>query len=161
MTSSREASAVCDIGDSWRALLKRIRRGEWKKVKRHRYGMVKSEYARVRTSEGNGVLHVVYRGEFIPVRWLSKAWRELHKSPNVWIARVKGKKEVARYISHYMSKQVAAFVRLSYSAKWVFRGFYKVWYWIVRGHVHEGFASVLKCWYERIGLYCLRQEKIG
>ncbi len=43
----------------------------------------KMKYWKIRTNEGNGVLHIVFRGKYIPQKWLSDQWIEIHESPIV------------------------------------------------------------------------------
>jgi len=90
---------------------------------------LKIDYFRLRTNEGpDGVLHVIYKGGYIPQSWLSRMWEELHKAPIVYIQRLRGpSRRIANYlISNYMSSH-HGFTRLSWSWGWVFRGFVKTW----------------------------------
>lgn len=102
----------------WQTLRKRIQK---------RFGRL--EYFRIRTSEGNGVLHIVYRGPYIPHAFLKRNWDEIHGAPIVFIQALYGKsKRIAGYLaSHYMSGH-NVFTRQSWSWGWCFRGFVKVWY---------------------------------
>ena len=69
-----------------------------------KYGVF--EYCKVRTSEGNGVLHVVYRGTYIEQKWLSDVWKELHGAYVVDIRKVYGeKKQLAYYLCRYVTSQ--------------------------------------------------------
>lgn len=81
-------------------LVKRIRR---------RYGTF--EYVRVRTDEGNGVLHIIFRGCYIPQKWLSEQWDDIHCSWNVDI------RDTQRYHCSYVVNQYlcgqSSFVRYS------------------------------------------------
>lgn len=102
----------------WQVLRKRIQK---------RYGRL--EYFRLRTSEGNGVLHIVYRGPFIPHAFLKRNWYEVHGAQIVFIQALYGKsKRIAGYLaSHYLAGH-RSFMRQSWSWGWCFRGFVKVWY---------------------------------
>lgn len=66
---------------------------------------------------------------FIPHKWLSEAWEEIHEAKIVEIHQLKGKKsekDIAYYVvGNYVSKQPIS--RLSYSQKWVCKGFSKNW----------------------------------
>lgn len=93
-----------------------------KRIRRH-YG--RFEYLRVRTDEGNGVLHVIYRGSYIPRSWLQSQWIDIHKSWNVDI------RDTQRYhctyiINQYLSGQ-SAFVRYSTTLSWIFKGAVAQW----------------------------------
>jgi hypothetical protein len=85
------------------------------------------EYLAVRTSEGYGVLHIVYRGPFIPVAWLRKQWFEIHRAFEVWIREVSDIQRIARYIvAQYLGKQLR-FERFSTSQNWIIRGACRHW----------------------------------
>lgn len=103
-----------------------------------------AQYWSVRTDEGNGVLHIVFKGGFIPHAWLSKAWESIHGAKIVDIREIKGSsKRVASYlISNYLCKQ--SFERMSWSWNWVFRGFCGLW--------HTRFSA----WYRRDSVACLK-----
>src|SRR3990170_8880680 len=60
-----------DINKSWTVLKMRI----WRT-----FGWKINRYFKLKTAEGNGVLHIVYRGKFIPQKWLSEAWFDIHRS---------------------------------------------------------------------------------
>jgi len=120
LTSS---SRALDINDSWQVLLKRIRR-------RWRSGF---EYWKLRTSEGNDVLHIVFSGPWIPQSWLSCSWEEIHDSPIVYIQelRQKRKKLISYLMTHYLPAHDHGklYTRMSWSWGWVFRGFAGAWRW--------------------------------
>lgn len=123
LTSS---SRALDINDSWQVLLKRIRR-------RWRSGF---EYWKLRTSEGNDVLHIIFSGPWIPQSWLSCSWEEIHASPIVYIQELRQKRK--RLISYLMTHYLPAhddgrlYTRMSWSWGWVFRGFAGAWRWFWR-----------------------------
>jgi hypothetical protein len=109
----------------------------------------KMQYWKVCTQEGLGVLHVIFRviddklprkrkkglliskrmRGFVPHSWLSKTWEEIHGAKIVEIHELKGKKserDIAYYVvGNYVSKQPIK--RMSYSQKWVCKGFSKKW----------------------------------
>jgi hypothetical protein len=72
LTSSPEAKGR-DLNADFRALKMRI-------LRRFRFKM---KYWKIRTNEGNGVLHIVFRGKYVPQKWLSDQWADIHKSPVV------------------------------------------------------------------------------
>lgn len=89
------------------------------------------EYIKVRTNEGNGVIHILYVGKYIPQSWLSRQWEEIHQSPIVDIRAVDRIKGLGRYfVSQYLSQQKCSWLRYSWSWKWVYCGFVKIWYLI-------------------------------
>lgn len=90
------------------------------------------EYFKVQTNEGNGVLHIVYKGDYIPQVWLSENWMDIHNAWDVNIKEIKYDiKRTAMYvISQYVSNQDASFVRSSWSQGWCFHGFVAKWKWL-------------------------------
>lgn len=89
----------------------------------------KFEYVCVETSEGHGVLHMIWawkdprRGRrasfFIPQDWLASTWLSIHGAHQVWVARIGrsagDRRRLSRYIvSQYCGGQ-AALVRVSQS----------------------------------------------
>jgi hypothetical protein len=107
------------------------------------------QYWKVETKEGYGVLHVLFRiiddkvprkvkkncplprrmRGFVPHNWLSRTWEKIHGAKIVEIHELKGKRserDIAYYvIGNYVSKQPIK--RISYSQKWVCRGFSTKW----------------------------------
>ena len=103
------------------------------------------EYFKVETNEGNGVLHIVYRGSYLPYSWISSVWSEIHNSPivNIKLLDFNDMKKTSCYIvSQYMSSQGSSYVRSSQSWKWVFRGFKTLWY----GLKHSYPKTCFKLW---------------
>lgn len=87
-------------------------------------------YFKVQTNEGNGVLHNLYKGDYLPYNYLLDNWQDIHNSWNVNIKEVKTDKKdnsrVASYVvAQYVSHQDATFVRSSQTWNWIFRGYRK------------------------------------
>lgn len=104
------------------------------------------EYFKVETNEGHGVLHIVYRGSYLPHSWISSVWFEIHNSPivNIKLLNYRDMIKTSCYIvSQYISSQKASYVRSSQSWNWVFRGFKGVWYALKRG-------VKARCFYEPV-----------
>jgi hypothetical protein len=76
------------------------------------------EYVKVKTSEGKGVIHIIYAGPFIPQTWLSRNWGEIHGSPIVDIRKLYFGRGLRNYLSSYLQGQG----RLSYSWGWFKKG---------------------------------------
>lgn len=86
------------------------------------------EHLAIRTSEGNGVLHLFWAWKkngfraslfYVKQAWLSSNWEEIHGAPIVWISKLGGRlsdtKKVTSYtVSHYCSNQ-ELFERLTWS----------------------------------------------
>jgi len=135
LTSSPE-SKDRNLNADFRALKMRILR------KYH----FKMKYWKIRTNEGNGVLHIIFRGKYIPQRWLSEQWANIHKSPVVDIRSLyetrKGLTGIAFYlVGNYLAKQ--SFERMSWGYSWVFPAFVSYWKRLVEKY---GFRRGLELW---------------
>jgi hypothetical protein len=79
----------------------------------------------IETTEGNGVLHMIWgwkgdRELWIPQAWLSDEWEKIHGAPIVYIRKMNLSttdiRRVGRYFAlQYLSDQRGALVRMSYS----------------------------------------------
>jgi hypothetical protein len=128
MTLTTAKGVKRDINKSFDVLKKRIQRAIYKKDGFN--GFKFSRYFKLKTAEGNGVLHIVYRGRYIPQEWLSKAWAKIHKGSYIVDIRElhwrKGTKKLTNYlIVNYLQSQKT--LRMSYGWKWVWLGFCKSW----------------------------------
>jgi len=165
LTSSNEAKRP--ITQDFRVLKERIRRLTPLRLIRSGYLSLKDyrryygnkplnermhfEYLWVETSEGNGVLHVLFFGDYLPQAWLSDAWRDIHQSPIVDIratrSKIKGHNEDKKRLAAYCVLQYCAgqdkFIRYSWSWGWVFRGFVRVWGLLLK---HLPFPRALGVW---------------
>ena len=135
LTSSPESEGRC-LNADFRALKMRILR------KFH----FKMKYWKIRTNEGNGVLHVIFRGKYIPQEWLSVQWADIHKSPVVDIRSLyetrKGLTGIVFYlVGNYLAKQ--SFERMSWGYSWVFPAFVSSWRRLVEKY---GFKRGLELW---------------
>lgn len=73
------------------------------------------EHFQVRTSEGNGVLHIFWawraqdgfrnRLFYVPQDWLSRQWVDIHGATNVWIGAVGNRDRDTRRVSAYAMAQ--------------------------------------------------------
>jgi hypothetical protein len=127
-------------------------------------------YYQVRTNEGNGVLHNLFASDFIPQHWLSKQWKEIHKSPNVSIRLVTSKenKEMANYLASqmcdYISNQDATFIRQSSSHDWIYRG-WSLDYKQIKNRIANYHYNPTRCpsggWYQTYDSYAEYMKKIS
>jgi hypothetical protein len=106
----------------------------------------KMKYWKIRTHEGNGVLHIIFRGKYIPQEWLSAQWADIHKSPIVDIRSLyetrKGLTGIVFYlVGNYLAKQ--SFERMSWGYSWVFPAFVSAWKRLVEKY---GFKRGLELW---------------
>jgi hypothetical protein len=100
------------------------------------------EYFKVETNEGNGVLHILYRGSYLPYNFLVDNWQDIHLSWDVSIKHIDidNSKSAACYVvSQYVSNQKSSYVRSSWSWNWVFRGFKFIWYRMRSGYPNDCF----------------------
>lgn len=135
LTSSPE-SVGRNLNADFRALKMRILR---------KYGF-KMKYWKIRTNEGNGVLHIIFRGKYIPQKWLSEQWADIHKSPIVDIRSLhetrKGLTGIVFYlVGSYLAKQ--SFERMSWGYSWVFPAFVRSWRCLVEKY---GIKRGLELW---------------
>lgn len=95
-------------------------------VKRIRRRSKTFEYFRVRTNEGNGVVHVLYRGSYIPRSWLKAQWEDIHQSWNVDIRACQ--RYHAKYVVNQYICEQEGFTRYSMSGLWLPKGSLAVWH---------------------------------
>jgi len=116
------------------------------KMRIYRKFRFKMKYWKIRTKEGNGVLHIVFRGKYIPQKWLSEQWADIHKSPIVDIRSLhetrKGLTGIVLYlVGNYLSRQ--SFERMSWGYSWVFPAFVRSWKSLLEIY---GFKRGLELW---------------
>lgn len=126
LTTSREGS-YRDLKEDTNTLIKRIRR-------RNRV----FEYFRVRTNEGNGVVHLIFRGSYLSRAWLKAQWEDIHNSWNVDI------RECQRYHQKYVVNQYICdqegYTRYSMSGLWLPKGSLRVWKGFCKWYPHNRIA---------------------
>lgn len=96
--------------------------------------------------ERGGLLHIhfLFRGSYIPQRWLSSTWEELTGGAfRVYINEMQRwkKKSMGAYLCRYVSRD-ATQMRYMMSWRWVYRGFVRDW----RDIVHCYQKSALSMW---------------
>jgi len=152
------------LGQAWHTLYERIKRmtparlvreGYLDASKLHYYypnkaisEPLKMEYLKVETREGNGVLHAVFFGDYLPYAWLSHVWSLVHDgSWNVHVSSTRGGIRSPRRVSSYILRQYIqnqnAHVRTSWNQKWVFRGFVQKWKSLLKD---RPFEDALNAW---------------
>ena len=112
----------------------------------------KMQYFKVKTDEGGGVMHIVFRKAYfipiIPYHWLVKTWNRIWNSTNVSISEVKitNNHGMAMYmIGQYYAKQPV--IRMSYGRQWVCQGFVKSFKKLIETF---GYKNALKIWQQRM-----------
>lgn len=119
-----------------------------------RYFHKRLEYWKINTNEGNGVMHIVFKGGFIPQSWLSSAWKSIHGAKIVDIRALKNasSKNLANYlVGNYLCKQ--SFERMSWSWGWVYRGFCSTWRRIYSSWYRHDPLACLKAWDLHVSIY--------
>lgn len=114
------------------------------------------DYFKVETNEGNGVLHILYRGSYLPYNFIVDNWQDIHLSWEVNImsvdfVRFNNLKNVSSYIvSQYVSSQDCSYVRSSQSQHWVYPGFKTRWYDLKYQYRHFHFDISIYDMYDNI-----------
>ncbi len=86
-------------------------------------GFTGVQFFQVRTTEGYGVLHVVWawqgdRPFFVKQNWLSNEWERIHGAPVVWVKRIGDGQQDREKVGRYIVDQncgAGSFVRFSWS----------------------------------------------
>lgn len=127
------------------------------------------EYFKVTTNEGNGVCHVLYRGEYLPYNYIVDNWMDIHNSWDVNIKLIRNhdkdlNKTSSYVVSQYVSHQECSFVRSSQSWNWVCRGYRSVWNGFLDECHNRFFYNVVKRRFyhnhEEVNLFTLWDEYI-
>jgi hypothetical protein len=149
-------------GQSWQKMIQRIRRlsparlvkmGYLNSKQIHHYypnkpvnEPLKFEYLRVETSEGNGVLHIPYFGDYIPHEWLKDTWLKIHGAWNVSLSAkpVNSAKKLAGYLlNQEICGQDQLIGNTSWAHPWVFLGFVSKWKLLIENY---GYEPALLAW---------------
>jgi len=113
-------------------------------MKRWRRKDPKMQYCKINTNEGNGVIHLLYKGKYISKKWLVYNWNKIHNSYIVDIQNCDNSKNIASYlVGHYLSNQKCSYVRMSYSKRWLFPGAIQRW-------KETLYAEKNKCYYNPV-----------
>ena len=113
------------------------------------------DYLYVLTSEGvNGVLHVLYFGDFIHEKWLKDNWEEITGGARQLIIEKVGndlqnKEKLSKYMVNqrklfgYVTSQ-CKYIRHSYSKNWVYKGWRKDFKHILKVCYSQRYSKFLK-----------------
>lgn len=112
----------------------------------------KLRYFKVKTDEGGGVLHIVFRKGYnvpkIPFIWLQNQWIKIWGSHRVHISQIKvrNSQKLSLYlVGQYFAKQPV--IRMSYGHYWVYHGFVKSFKHIIEVY---GFKRAIEIWDKRM-----------
>jgi hypothetical protein len=111
------------------------------------------KYFKVRTSEGGGVFHIVFRKGYnvpkLPQAWVSQQWAEIwHGSWNVNLEQIKYDDSVKT--SFYIIRgyiQTQPVIRVSYGHQWVYQGFRRSFIHLIEVY---GFKRGLEIWKKKM-----------
>jgi len=126
------------------------------------------DYFKVVTNEGNGVIHILYDGQYLPYNYLVDNWNDIHNSWEINIQLVDNLKKddlkTTNYlVSQYVSNQYCTYTRYSMSKNWYssfdrevynnFRTFYQ------KEELYKKYDNYLdlKYGYENINNLCLEE----
>lgn len=133
LTTSNQA-AHRDLSRDYRELKRRL--------ERRNLIPKNTQYCRIRTVEGNGVLHMIVTWPFVPRSIISELWSEIHTgSWSVDIREVKTtRKRLKRYLSPYLQGQSS---RLSSSRAFIYQGWRKAYKKICRAHYWQTLPKLI------------------
>jgi len=120
----------------WNMLVHHIRRT---------YG--KFEFCCVETSEGNGVLHIVFTGSRLDINDIRVYWKKLRDAPQMvikWVKRGDIEKLQVYMLAQYVAGQ-DAYVRHTSSSGWVYPGYRDDFMFLIK---KLGFARAVMVWDE-------------
>jgi hypothetical protein len=121
---------------------------------RHHSERVRHEYLALHTQEGNGVLHVVFAGDYLPVTPIREAWNRYHGAYSGYsgnlqmdLQYVRGDDLLTKYLmKQYLTSQ-DGFIRFSMSHGWLWVGYRREWLNLVK---HEGMAAAILLWNQKL-----------
>lgn len=124
-----------EIHPSFIKLVKRIRR---------KFGVFEYVAVKELTISGLEHLHVIFRGEYIPLDWIRENWSDIHHGAyEVNIKILEGdKKHIGGYLMKYLGKDSKNRYRFWCSQKWCFKGFVGFW----KKVVSEYKGSAVRTW---------------
>lgn len=129
MTLTTAKNSYRTLKKSFDVLRKHVERA--KQEKDGFKGFKLNRYFCLRTSEGNGVLHIIFwGGHFIPQSWLSRQWEKIHGASIVDIRKIYTERRkvnglVNYLLTNYLQRQPIE--RMSYGWLWAWLGFCKSW----------------------------------
>lgn len=120
------------------------------------------DYCMIKTHEGNGFIHLLFHCEWAQRfrldalhSFFSVNWAEIHNVEVVWIRKTYGDKRLAGYLVQYLVSQKGE-PRISWSWRWVRRGFVHDWEEVKRSSRDIKKAIAIWDWYLENDLSWLR-----
>jgi hypothetical protein len=120
------------------------------------YQEYKFDFINLRTAEGNGVLHIVAAGDYLPVTWLRETWNRVHGAPSGYFKNLQmdiklinqeKTEPLQRYLLGQYLKNQDGFIRYSLSRGWLWKGYRRDWLNLVH---REGFQEAKCLWRDRL-----------
>lgn len=166
LTSSDDSPPFSEHNDSFRSLKQKIQRTTVAKLFHAGYisfndirryypnkGMaepLRFDYFKVHTNEGNGVYHILFKGDYIPQKFIKDWWQHKHNAWNVNIKKCWGsKKQVAGYVAgQYLADQEESFTRYSWCRAWLFSGAVQHWKYLKTWWRRGVIANLLDAWHK-------------
>lgn len=95
------------------------------------------EYCKLQTSEGCGVLHIVFAGSRLPIKFIRAVWSKIHDARQIVIKHVeKDDEDDNKRLKNYLMKQYLygqdGFIRYSCSGGWIYPGYRDDWVKMVK-----------------------------
>ena len=159
------------IRDDWKEFVKRVRRSCPIDFIEHLSGAplmsfksmlepVRFEYLAVFTDEGEGVVHCVYVGDYLPVEWIRDLWSDIHQAYGVNIRFVRSCYNpggLAGYlITQYVGKQ-NAIRHYQMSKGWLPSGYADAWTKIKRDYKKDDITKRLVRWHKWLDKFHQKQ----
>ena len=107
---------------------------------------LKLEYCGCRTAEGNGVIHVLTVGDFVPFKFIQDRWKAIHNSTQCNIRAVK-KGQSGKAVGYLLTQYIAgqdAFIRGFCSKGWMYTGARKDFLDLIKRRKAEHKAAGIK-----------------
>ncbi len=125
----KKDGTVMTLRDSWQRLREYIQRFFHFKL---------NKYYCLRTSEGKGVLHIIFwGGKYLPQWWISRAWKKIHGAYIVDIRYVhKTRHRISGLVGYLLDRYLLnqPIERMSYGWGWAWLGFCKSWDHVKKTH---------------------------
>jgi hypothetical protein len=132
-----------DIEHDWRLLVKRIRR-MCELVNIFFEAECFFEFVKIRTLEGRGVIHVLFKGVDISESWISKQWFKIHGAYVVRLLKCWDNQgdRLVNYLCRYLVRSSHS-ERLASSRNWIYPGWVRDFKKFIKTY---GFKQGIKLW---------------
>jgi hypothetical protein len=128
-----------EIWRAWKSFVQQVRR---------KYGQF--AYFMIQTNEGNGVIHCVFKGKYIPFKWIQDKWKIYHGAFQVNIKRVGKVYSPSGLAGYFLTQYIGhqnAIVRYQMSRDWLPPKNIEKWTWMKRRYREKGMTVILNQWH--------------